>query len=77
LDRILKNSRVVDTESLCILPGEQVFALRTDIHILDHDGNIIDAVVAAALAALIDFRRPDFTITQDGVKIVMPFMHPH
>lgn len=76
MDRILKSSRVVDTESLCIIPGEQVWSLRVDVHILNHDGNLADAVVAAALAALLDFRRPDVSITEDGFKIVLIRLSP-
>lgn len=72
LDRILKNNRIVDTESLCIVPGEQVWSIRVDVHVLDHDGNLIDAVSAAALASLIDYRRPDVTISEEGVKVVRP-----
>lgn len=69
-----KNSRMVDTESLCIVPGEHVWSVRVDIHILNHGGNLIDAVVAATLCALTDYRRPDVSVTEDGIKIVRIFI---
>lgn len=70
IDRIFKNNRVVDTESLCLVPGEQVWSVRVDIHVLDHDGNLVDAAAAAALASLLDYRRPDVTISEGGVHVV-------
>lgn len=36
--------------------------LRVDLHVLDHQGNLIDACGLAALAALMAFRRPDVTV---------------
>lgn len=71
VDRILKNSRTVDTESLCILPGEQCWSLRVDLHVLDHDGALIDAATVAAVAALSDFRRPDTSIADDGSVVIV------
>ncbi|KAF7827264.1 exosome complex component RRP45A-like isoform X1 [Senna tora] len=38
IDRGLRESRAVDTESLCILSGKLVWAIRIDIHILDNGG---------------------------------------
>lgn len=40
----------------------QVWWLRVDIHVLDHDGNLADAAVLSALAALLSFRRPDVSV---------------
>lgn len=76
LDRMCKNSRMVDTESLCIVPGEHVWSVRVDIHILNHGGNLIDAILAATLCALTDYRRPEVSITEDGIKIVRIFPPP-
>ena len=70
LERLFKSARTVDTESLCILPGEQVWSLRLDVHVLNHDGNAADAVSLAALAALLDFRRPDSTVI-DGKAVIV------
>jgi exosome complex RNA-binding protein Rrp42 (RNase PH superfamily) len=41
---------------------KQVWYLRVDIHVLDADGNLADAVVLSALAALLSFRRPDVSV---------------
>ncbi|XP_062089543.1 exosome complex component RRP45B-like [Humulus lupulus] len=59
MDRGLRESRVVDTESLCVLPGKLVWAIRIDLHILDNGGNLVDTANIAALAALMTFWRPE------------------
>ncbi|KAI5061970.1 hypothetical protein GOP47_0022509 [Adiantum capillus-veneris] len=74
IDRGLRESRAVDTESLCVLAGKAVWSLRVDICILDNGGNLIDAASIAALAALLSFRRPECsTGGEDGQEIVI---HP-
>lgn len=40
----------------------QVWHVKCDVHVLDHDGNLMDACALAALAALTVFRRPDVRI---------------
>uniref|UniRef100_UPI00358F1B66 exosome complex component RRP45 n=1 Tax=Myxine glutinosa TaxID=7769 RepID=UPI00358F1B66 len=69
LERCLRSSRCVDTESLCVISGEKVWHVRTDIHALNHDGNIMDAAVIAANAALAHFRRPDVTVQGEEVTL--------
>ncbi|XP_062112869.1 exosome complex component RRP45B-like, partial [Humulus lupulus] len=59
IDRGLRESRAVDTESLCVLPGKLVWVIRIDLHILDNGGNLVDTANIAALAALMTFRRPE------------------
>eukprot|EP00951_Prasinocladus_malaysianus_P011400 scaffold84100_cov31-Prasinocladus_malaysianus.AAC.1 len=62
IERSLRDSRALDTESLVVLSGMKVWHVKCDIHVLDHDGNLTDACALAALAALTAFRRPDVTI---------------
>ncbi|XP_057438965.1 exosome complex component RRP45A-like isoform X2 [Lotus japonicus] len=74
IDRGLRESRAVDTESLCVLSGQLVWAVRIDIHILDNAGNLVDAANVAALASLSTFRRPECSLGgEDGQKVVV---HP-
>ncbi|KAG6789420.1 hypothetical protein POTOM_005518 [Populus tomentosa] len=82
VDRGLRESRAVDTESLCVLSGKLVWAIRIDLHILDNGGyliypanrNLIDAANIAALAALLTFRRPECTLGgDDGQEVTV---HP-
>lgn len=47
----------------------QVWSLRVDVHILDHNGNLADAASLSALAALLAFRRPEVTLEAGGVGV--------
>ena len=69
LERNLKESRAIDTESLCIVSEEKVWAIRLDIKVLNHEGNVADCASIAGLAALAHFKRPDFTLHGDKVEI--------
>ncbi|RWR91862.1 exosome complex component RRP45A-like protein isoform X1 [Cinnamomum micranthum f. kanehirae] len=74
VDRGLRESRAVDTESLCVLAGMLVWAIRVDLLILDNGGNLVDAANIAALAALMTFRRPECTLEgDDGQEVTV---HP-
>ncbi|XP_010669946.1 exosome complex component RRP45A isoform X2 [Beta vulgaris subsp. vulgaris] len=75
IDRGLRESRAVDTESLCVLTGKLVWSVRVDLHIIDNGGNLLDAANIAALAALMTFRRPECTLGggEDRQKVVV---HP-
>ncbi|MBN2203153.1 MAG: exosome complex protein Rrp42 [Candidatus Aenigmarchaeota archaeon] len=51
-DRGVRESKCIDVEKLCITPGEAVWMVNVDLHILDYDGNLQDAAALAAIAAL-------------------------
>lgn len=70
IERAIKQSRAVDTEALCIVPGEKVWSLRVDIRILDDEGNVVDCACVAAMASLHHFRRPEVSISGEDVVIV-------
>jgi exosome complex component RRP45 len=78
LERAFKTGRAIDLESLCIITGQKVWNIRVDIHILEDDGNVLDAVLISALAGMTDFRRPDVQVSADQeVKIYSSFeRHP-
>ncbi|XP_076897330.1 exosome complex component RRP45A-like [Bidens hawaiensis] len=74
VDRGLRESRAVDTESLCVVAGKFVWSIRIDLHIIDNGGNLVDAANIAALAALSTFRRPECTFGgEDGQELIV---HP-
>ena len=52
VDRGVRESEVIELDKLCIEPGEKVWIVFIDIHILDYDGNLFDTASLAALAAL-------------------------
>lgn len=72
IDRGLRESRAVDMESLSIVAGKSVWAIRVDLHILDNGGNLIDTANIAALAALMTYRKPECTLGgENGQDVVM------
>ena len=50
----------------------QVWTLRVDINVLNHEGNLVDAASIAALTALCHFRRPDVTTAGEQIVIHDP-----
>ena len=59
-------------ESLCIIPGEKVFAVHCYVSVIDNNGNLFDAAVLAATSSLCSFRRPDYSIDGKQVKVYPP-----
>uniref|UniRef100_A0A3P8WE25 Exosome complex component RRP45 n=1 Tax=Cynoglossus semilaevis TaxID=244447 RepID=A0A3P8WE25_CYNSE len=72
LERCLRNSKCIDTESLCVVSGEKVWQIRVDVHVLNHDGNLMDASSIAAITALCHFRRPDVSTQGDEITVYSP-----
>jgi len=65
VDRGIRESEVIDLAKLCIIPGEKIWIIFIDIHIIDYDGNLFDAASLAALAALFNAKVP---ISQPRLK---------
>ena len=58
IDRGIRESKAIDFKKLCIREGEKVWIIFLDIYPINDDGNLIDASVFAALAALKNTRIP-------------------
>ena len=58
LERAIRKSQAIDVEALCVVPNKGVWSVRCDITVMDHRGNLTDAAVLAALAALRHLRLP-------------------
>jgi exosome complex component RRP42 len=58
VDRGIRESKAIDLEKLCIVPGEKVWTVFVDIFVINHDGNLIDASALAAIAALLNTKMP-------------------
>jgi len=69
VDRGIRESKVIDTEKLCIEPGKKVFIVFVDVYVLNHDGNLIDASALAAVSALMNTKMPNYEIEDGEVKI--------
>lgn len=69
LEKAIRRSNAIDTESLCIIAGAKCWSIRADVHVLDADGGLIDASCIAIVAALRHFRRPDVSVAGESVTI--------
>lgn len=70
IDRSLRDPKAIDLKSLSIRPGDKVWMVWLDLYILDYDGNLFDASMLAAMAALYTARMPEFEELETGeIKI--------
>lgn len=69
LEKAIRRSRAIDTESLCIVAGQKCWSVRADVHVLSYDGGLIDACCIATMAALYHFRRPEVSVDGENVTI--------
>ena len=60
IDRIIRESKFIDFEKLCIKEGEKVWAVFVDIYSINDDGNLLDAAGFGAIAALKNAKIPSY-----------------
>lgn len=72
LEKTVRRSGALDTESLCLIAGQKCWSVRVDVHVLSHDGNLIDASCLAVVAALRHFRKPDTSIEGEVLTVYTP-----
>lgn len=75
VDRGIRSTDTVDVSKLGIEPGEKVWLLFVDIHILDYHGNLFDAGNYAALAALMNTTIPNATKRGEGKDVPLKVEH--
>lgn len=69
LDRSIRESDAIDTESLCIISGERVWLISCDVRVLDYSGgNVVDTALFAAISALKAFKKPEISIVSVAGK---------
>jgi len=65
LERTLLNGGAIDAEALCVQSGKWVWRLTVDVTVLDHGGNLVDACILSAVAALRHFRKAEVDVEDD------------
>lgn len=66
VDRGLRESKAVDMEKLCIVPGKKVFVVFVDLNVLDHSGNLFDTAALASILALMNAKTREYTVSKSG-----------
>ena len=69
VDRGIRESKAIDLEKLCVIPGKKAFVVFIDIYVLNHDGNLIDASALASFAALTNTKVPKYEVKDGEVEI--------
>lgn len=69
IERLIKGSRAVDAEALCIVGGQKVWSIRVDVRALDDDGNLGDVCAIAALCSLLHFRKTDVEVRGETLQV--------
>ena len=83
VDRGIRESEVIGLDKLCIEPGEKIWLVFIDIHIIDYDGNLFDAASLAALAALfnsvvpIERMRPNLEKFKEKYPSINNYLEQH
>ncbi|KAJ9151727.1 Exosome complex component rrp45 [Pleurostoma richardsiae] len=72
LEKTVRRSGALDTESLCLVAAQKCWSIRVDVHVLSHDGNLIDASCLAVVAALRHFRKPDTSMEGEILTVYTP-----
>ncbi len=68
VDRGLRESKAVKLKdpNLVVEAGKHVWIIFIDIYVIDHHGNLFDASIIAAMAALMHTKLPKVTINDNG-----------
>ena len=67
VDRGIRESKSIDLEKLCLIPGKKVLVVFVDVYVLNHDGNLVDAATLAAIAALMNTKIFKYTVKDEEV----------
>lgn len=62
LESSIRETDVIDTETLCVISGEKVWMLICDVNLFDYGGSALDACMFAMMGALRAFRKPEMSI---------------
>ena len=66
VDRGLRESKAIDLEKLCLIPGKKVLVVFVDIYVLDQCGNLFDASLLASVSALMSSRVAEYVVGKGG-----------
>uniref|UniRef100_H2YF23 Ribosomal RNA-processing protein 43 n=1 Tax=Ciona savignyi TaxID=51511 RepID=H2YF23_CIOSA len=73
LDNLIKISKLVNSEDLCVVPDQLVWVLYCDVICLNNDGGVMDAAVIAMVAALQSVKLPSVTMNEETETPVTNF----
>jgi len=78
VDRGIRESHAIEVEKLVIVPGEKVWVNFIDIHMINHQGNLLDAAALAAVSALLNAKVPKLdgeNVLREDYERKLPVLH--
>jgi exosome complex component RRP42 len=69
VDRGIRESQAVELDKLVIVPGKLVRVVFIDVHVLDYDGNLLDASGIGAIAALLSTKIPKVVYDEEKDEV--------
>ena len=82
LEKSLKETKAIDTFTLCVVPGLAVWKITVNIILLNHDGNIFDCSYLACLCSWMTYKIPfiynvgnKIELKEDSKFIHLPILH--
>lgn len=67
IDRMIRESKIIELEKLCIVEGEKVWNVIIDIYAINADGNLLDAAGIGAIVALKNAKIPKYDLEEGKV----------
>jgi len=58
LEKSLKETKALDSNSLCVIPGKLVWKITLDLNLINYDGNALDAFVISSLITWCTYKIP-------------------
>lgn len=66
VDRGIRESKAIDLEKLCLVPGKKVLVVFVDVYVLNHCGNLFDASELASVLALMGAKVAKYVVDKGG-----------
>jgi len=76
VQRTIRSSEALDLAQLSIERGRSAWRIRVGLLVLNHDGNLEDSCLLAAVASLSDLKLPRTKVEEDGVVKIVPGPNP-
>ncbi len=67
LEKSLRESKALDSNSLCVIPNKLVWKIVIDINIINYDGNATDASLISALASWLTYKIPFLRVKNNKI----------
>ena len=68
IKRTIVSSEMIDRSQLGIVEGKSAWRVHVGCMVVNHDGNVVDAVILGVVRALVDLKLPSVVVDGEGVS---------